>query len=157
MNKFFQIFTTTILIGLELSVIFVTVGVCLRISNARCTIDYFKPYEYNIWQKCMNTPTYDMDNKNMFFLLHEYSCCKGEYKVTLHTENKCMDCWYAVIQDGPCVIYNSDPLYIGRVNFNEDCCKELAQKIIKDHKLTWENTHGAGEIEEKCWYHKIFK
>lgn len=138
-------------------VLVLLVTMCLKMSHATCTLSWFHPYEWDIYQKCMNDKhVKDIGKKDFFFLTHEYSTSDGEYKIVLDTSSPCMDCWYCYIKDGPNVLYNSNFLHIGKATLNESVCEDLAKKIIKDFNLTWENTHACGEKEHKCLYHKIF-
>lgn len=145
-----------ILMLLSLSLIILTIGTCLKISNASITIKYFKPYEYAIWKECMSDSNMqDIYKPSGFFLYHNYISC-NKYVVQLCTENKCMDCWYVRINEHT---YNTEHYFdvITPISFNRSLCEQLAHKIIRDNNLTWEKTHKKEELEEKCLYHRFFK
>lgn len=146
------IFVILVLMGIW--VIMLAVATCLKISHASITIKYFKPHEYAIWEECMNDSNMkDVYKPSGFFLYHNY-ISRNKYVVQLCTENKCMDCWYVRINEH---IYNTEYYFdtITPISFSRSLCEELAQKIIRDNKLTWGNTHKKGECEEKCLYHRI--
>ena len=79
-------------------VLVLLVIMCFRMSHATCTLSWFHPYEWDIYQKCMNDKNVkDIGKKDFFFLMHEYSTSDGEYKIVLDTSSPCMDCWNCYI------------------------------------------------------------
>lgn len=130
----------------------------LDISNASCIMPISKRHEYRIYEKCINDSCIkDIGKKDFYYLYHDYSTSDGEYKIILNTDSECMDCWYCYIEHGPRILYSSEHLHICKQNFSSNLLENLAQKIIKDFNLRWENTHGDDSKENKCLYHTIFK
>ena len=157
MNGKLEVINIILLTLVLIIIIVLLVTMCLRMSHATCTLSWSHPYEWSIYQKCMNDKNVkDIGKKDFFFLMHEYSTSDGRYKIVLDTNSSCMDCWYCYIKDGPNVLYNSEFLHIGKAPLNESVCEDLAKKIINDFNLTWNNTHTCGEKEHKCLYHRIF-